>query len=419
MYKLLVGDGTRLDQKGFFWNMVSSLFHSMVFYILLAIANRIVGVSNPLGYANNFSVWMVTVGNFGMRNYQSTDIQNKFSFGSYLGSRITTCMIMIALSISIIGFRFARQEYTLEFALVAFFLCILRVGDAMEDVYDAMYQKHHRLDIGGRMWTFRVILYAIAFIVTLILTKNMIIATVVTALVSTVALLWFIPLVRNLFEEDRPDFSMEPILQLFKECLPLFLGGFLLVYISMAPREGISKLMDETAQGVYSALSMPSFVINLMIGLVTRPILVNISVYWSKNDKRDFLKLCGKLIGLTLLLTFVVVIGGYFIGAPVLGYLVGVDLMPHRDSFAVLLIGGGAIALSGVLQVILTTMRRQYMALFGIAVGAVVAFFLKIPLVKAYGIMGASFTYLIGSLAMCLVFIFTAVWAFLKSKKEN
>jgi O-antigen/teichoic acid export membrane protein len=420
MYKLLVGNGRNIEQKGFLWNMISSIINSGISFLLVIIVNWTVGstAGGIFGYANPISLWMLTLGNFGMRNYQSTDVKEKYSFGTYLGSRIISSAAMIIVSIIYIVYGVIAKDHALEKALVTLFLCIMRISDAVEDVYDALYQKHGRLDVGGRMWTYRVVLYTIAFALILILTKNLAAATLGLTVVSTVSLFLFIPLVKELFESDKPDFSISPIVQLFKECLPLFLGAFLLVYISMAPRNAIDTQLDEISQNIYSILSMPCFVINLLIGFVIRPALVELSNKWHATDKSGFVKLCSKLLGYTVIITIFVVAAGYWVGVPILTIMTNVDLLPYRDVFAVLLLGGGVYAFAMVLQTILTTMRHQYALLIGFGAAAVSGFIISPVMVRNFGIHGAAYSYVIASMVMCIVFIAIAAAVLLKARKK-
>lgn len=59
----------------------------------------------------------------------------------------------------------------------------------------------------------------------------------------------------------------------------------------------------------------------------------------------------------------------------------------------VLLVGGGFLGLSGVLNAVLTIIRYQNALLVGYAVVAVLAFFMANPIVHMYEMMGAAVLY--------------------------
>ena len=88
----------KIEQKSVFWNMMSSGLNSVVSMFLLWIVTMINGVSDAGIFSLAFSTsqMMLTIGNYGMRNYQATDIRNKYSTGVYLSSRIFTNAIMMS-----------------------------------------------------------------------------------------------------------------------------------------------------------------------------------------------------------------------------------------------------------------------------------------------------------------------------------
>ena len=45
---------------------------------------------------------MLTIGNYGMRNYQATDLNNKYLMSVYLSSRIVTNIIMMIIVVTFV-----------------------------------------------------------------------------------------------------------------------------------------------------------------------------------------------------------------------------------------------------------------------------------------------------------------------------
>ena len=88
----------KIEKEGVFWNMMSSGLNSVVSMLLLLVVTRISGVKEAGIFSLGFSTsqMMLTIGNYGMRNYQVTDVRNKYQMHSYLASRIITNVIMMA-----------------------------------------------------------------------------------------------------------------------------------------------------------------------------------------------------------------------------------------------------------------------------------------------------------------------------------
>ena len=121
-----------IQKSSVFWNMMSSGINSVVSMFLLLIVTRLVGVAEAGIFSLGFSTsqMMLTIGNYGMRNYQVTDLNNKYSMKEYLSSRILTTILMMLI---VVVFIFA-EGYFWEKALVTILLCLLKVTDAFDDV---------------------------------------------------------------------------------------------------------------------------------------------------------------------------------------------------------------------------------------------------------------------------------------------
>ena len=61
------------------------------------------------------------------------------------------------------------------------------------------------------------------------------------------------------------------------ECMPLFIGSYLTLYVGNAPKYAIDDFLELKYQTYYGILYMPSFVINLLSGFVFKPLLVDLS----------------------------------------------------------------------------------------------------------------------------------------------
>ena len=116
----------KIEQKSVFWNMMSSGLNSVVSMFLLWIVTMINGVSDAGIFSLAFSTsqMMLTIGNYGMRNYQATDIRNKYSTGVYLSSRIFTNAIMM----SAVGIFVVAKGYYFEKSCHNFTLSIKSNG---------------------------------------------------------------------------------------------------------------------------------------------------------------------------------------------------------------------------------------------------------------------------------------------------
>jgi len=103
-------------------------------------------------------------------------------------------------------------------------------------------------------------------------------------------------------------------------------------------------------------------------------------------------------------ITIVCIVGAYLLGIPVLSILYGTDLKPYKVELIILLLGGGFLALAGCMNTMIVIIRHQNGIAVGYAIVAVLAFALSNPVVKNYGVMGASLLYTLLMLGVCVCF---------------
>lgn len=390
-----------IDKQSVFWNMMSSGLNSVVSMFLLLVVTRICGVAEAGVFSLGFSTsqMMLTIGNYGMRNFQVTDIRNKYTFGVYRGSRIITNLLMMGTVILFVGFK----GYYLEKAMITILLCILKATDAIDDVFGGYYQKNNRLDIAGKIMSIRIAAYVIAFCLALLLTKNLILCCIIAIIMSGGTLFLLVFSTKEIFDLERPAFDWRNIWSLLRECFPLCISAYLLIYMGNAPKYAIDLNLTDKAQAYYTYLFMPCFVINLFVGFALQPLLVRLSKKWIHKEYRDFLKLCGIIVLGTVVISVVIVAIGGAIGCPLLSIVFNVSLNKYKNILIILLIGGGFFALAVVEQVILTVMRKQKYLLIGFIIASVTAMICSNPLVRRFHLLGAGMAYTVSATVLCAV----------------
>lgn len=399
----------------FFWNTIGSIFNSATSFLLLIFVTRILGEFDAgifaLGFAN--AQLMLTIGRFGMRAYQATDINHSVKFSTYLVSRLITNSLMLIVSIIyILGI-----GYSFEKGLVIFSICVIKMVDALEDVFHGLFQQNGRIDIAGKLLTVRNIITIIFFVLVLIITKSLLFTCALVGIISIIACLVLnIPFTVKITKIDLKT-TKEELQKILVNCFPLFIGSFLSLLIYNIPKFTIDIYSTETIQTYYSILFMPAFVINLFSEFIFKPLLTDIAVIWDENRIKKFIAYIFRLLFAILLITLVVVTGGYFIGSELLSFVYGVDLTIFRMELVVLLVGGGFSATVYLLFNILTTIRKQISILIGYVMVSVNTIIICPFLVKELSIKGASISYLISSILLCIIFSSILMLAIIKRKR--
>ena len=86
-------------QKIFFWNILGSLSSAAVSVILLFIVTRTLSSESADLYSFSYAIanLLVIVAGFQVRDFQATDIKEKYSFDAYLTTRFLTNINFIRL----------------------------------------------------------------------------------------------------------------------------------------------------------------------------------------------------------------------------------------------------------------------------------------------------------------------------------
>lgn len=410
----------RLSEKSpkrdFIFNMFGSTAMSFVSVLLLMVVSYIKGEETAGIFSLSYSTaqMMYTVGMFETRTVQVTDTERNFSFSDFALYRILTVTLMLTASaVFVFAKGFGRDKIILTLIICAY-MALLSISDVFQGCLHLNgYLKNAGFSLGAQ-----VLLAAAGFTVTLLFTKNIFMsASVMAAVVLVWILLYDVPFARN-FGSLMPKSSFEKIKKLFFSTAPLFISVFLNQYNFNTPKYAIDKYLTEIDQSHYGYLVMPAFIINLMSIFMFRPQMVPLSEKWAKKDYKGFNKTILMLYGWIVAVSVAALIGGWFLGIPVLNLLYHTNLNEYKLLFELLLIGGGFSAGSSLTIVLLAVIKKQRHALIAYISAFVIALFVPNLLVKSFGFKGAIFSYLVIT-ASLFVLSFTVFMICLKTAKKK
>lgn len=356
-----------------------------------------------IAYAN--ANLFMNMGKYGVRNFQVSDVEPQYSFGDYAVSRAVTSVMMIFFAILYLAWSANALDYTSEKTLVILFMCLFKLVDVVEDVYQGNYQQFGRLDVAGKLLTIRIATTLILFGLGVGFLHELLVPLVVST--AYTALFFFGSAVyayrRYRLPRGQGTWSSASVIALLKECFPLFLATFLLFYIGNAPKYAIDACLGDAEQAYFGFISMPVFVVGLFAAFAYSPIILSLSRMWSAGDVRGFLRGMGKQIGYVVLITLVCDVGTLVAGIPVLGLMYNTDLSLYLVELIVLVSGGGFLALTALFTLGITIQRSQHQLIWGYTAVALLALLVSPLFVESWGITGASWEYF-------LLMVLLAVW---------
>lgn len=408
-------DEKSIKKNSSIWNMCFSLLTSFQSAIMILLVTRCVGADGAgvMSIAFAAAYLMFTIGCYGVRNFHSTDVLNKYSYRDYRSVRIVTCILMICASFVYSVFK----GYQGEKAIIVFGICALKLAEVAEDLFHGELQRNGRLDIACFLGTVRLIIMYLTFGILLISGKSLIIAVMTIVLISVGFVIYESSYLRESILNTEP-ILLKNIKQIFYYNFPLFFTSFLNIYITNAPKYAIDSCLSNGEQAYYAVLSMPAFVINLMSGVIYRPLLTAMALKWEQHEKKEFGKMVLKQFLAIVAITIVVCVGGRLIGLRILEKLYGLQLMQYMEVFILLLISGGMTAALNFGIVCLTIIRKQKMmtALSGVTV--LLAIYISEKLVMAWGLMGAAGLNMVLVLLEFVV-VLVAIYRYIFLKHKN
>ena len=406
-----------VTRSTYLWNTINAGLSAALCPVILMVMTRTNGVNDAGVFSIAFAVaaLMLFIGQYGIRRYQASDIHEKYSFAEYHGMRFITCGAMLLASIAYCVYGLVFKDYGPEKFTVVMLICILKLIQAYADVIHGHMQQKGRLDAAAKASAARFLAELVSCCVALIITRDLVISSVVCVLTSlTVLMLTTMNVAGEYCGSMKPSITANKLKWLLIEGFPIFVSLFLNMYISNAPKYAIDTYLTDEVQAYFNYIFMPAFVIQLIAYFIFNPILTTYAKLWLSDDPTDFRRLmklirrqCLILLGLTALAVLVALT----IGIPVLSFMFGVDLGDYKKELVILMIGGGMMAYGVFFSTVITIIREQKYLLIGYGVASLAALVLSGQFVAKGGMMGASILY---AVLMALVSILLGLVTFWK-----
>lgn len=394
------------QSKIFLWNILGSLASAAISTLLLLSVTRTLNNYDSDVFSIAYAVGnlLITVATFQVRDFQATDVKEKYSFNNYFSTRLLTNIVMILVAIVYIFL----HRYDFYKALSVFLICLYRVSDALSDVFQGLFQQHERLDVAGKSLFYRNILIFLVFTLALIFTKNLSVSIIVMVLSSFLFIFCFdFPLSRYFEKINLFELSFQQIKGILIESSPLFINAFLLVSIYNQPKYALDKMFEQgiVAVGVqkdFNILFMPVFAMNLTM-IFFRPMMTQMAIFLDRKEFEQFVTYRKKLLRLLVLCSVAILVSLSVIGIPILNIIYSVDLGKYCLSFIILLVGGISSTFATVCDNILTVLRKQKLLVISFASGFIMSYLTADILVRNYGILGASYSFTLSMLTWLFV----------------
>ena len=387
--------------RDYVWNTVGVGLWGMVFPVLTIVVTQLAGAEQ----AGMFSLAFVTalllmfVGNYGVRNFQASDLDEEYSFADYQANRVLTVVIMLVAGITYCKFR----GYTDQMWLMSLGVYLYKAVDALADVYEGRLQQVDKLYLAGISQAFRSAAALIGFSLALLITRNVGVSSIVMAVIAALTFVVFTFPLAQLETPKSRSANAKRVIGLLKQCFPLFVALFMYNLIDNMPKFVMEGALSYDNQLYYNALYFPAHAILLTSGFIYKPMLLKMANAWADPAKRKKFDLIIVVMFVIIVAITVVMAGAMsWFGLAIMSFLYGIDFEQYRGLCFVMLAAGGVTAGIEFLYQVITVLRRQravtklYLITFGFSL------FVPVLLVSFTGLPGAVIGYLI---VMCILLV--------------
>ena len=430
------------EAGNYIWNAIGGMLNAGQSVLVLIIVTRVCGLEAAGLYSIAFATGnlFMYLGNYGVRNYQVSDVDEKFPFRSYILHRLLTVALMLLAAAVYCTYSLLRGAYSPAKTMTVAAMCLLKAIDCLEEVLEGRLHQRGRLDLAGKMMTVRLLISIGGMLAVLVETRNLLTATNAAIILAAAAVILMAAACRRtlLPLQPAPELvadvgnagaapgaaaknrgaatspaatsaavsaarrgALRDAAVLMRVCFPVCAANFLSFYLINAPKYAIDAAMSETAQAQYNFIAMPVFVIQLLGMFVYQPVLVRMTLSWNRADKKGFLRDFLRITAGLLIIAALCLGGAYVLGIPVLSALYATDLSALKPELLLILTGGVFLAMNGFYSAVLTLMREQNRIPVMYLAGAVLSLILTPRFVGISGIMGAVISFVLIMAIVC------------------
>ena len=368
-----------------------------------------------LSIAMSISATFQTIAMFGIRSFQVSDIENKYSNTCYVTLRIFTCGVamLFCVAFSLV------TGYRSEELLCVFLFMLFRLSENFADVLHGIAQKKNRLDIAGKSYTIKGIGCLAVFLIAFKLSSSLSLSLLFMALVS-----WLFTAVYDITIVKRlDDFKLlsasEKWLSLAQNTLPLCIYLFLNIAISTIPKLILEQQSGNEMLGIYSSIFAPALLIASAASYLYTPFVPYFAEAYSKKDTASFTKMFLKITAAIAAVAAVTLVAATFLGDFALKILFGEKILAYSYLLIPILISIFASAMFTFLCTVCVVLRDFVGLLVACSAGILSELLITKKWIELSGVNATSYGYIVASCVGASILLFRMLWILYGKRKKG
>lgn len=340
--------------------------------------------------------------NYGLRNYQVSDVNGRYTQGQYLLARIMTSVVSVvacAVYLMVAGGYSAVERWAIVLYLL--YSNVNVIGDTLLGTL----QLHDRLYINGYSNIMRGALCFAAFVGTYLAVHDLLAALAVMALgtlVLTAAYDWrCFRRVETLTPWRRTD--GKAVVQMLRVCFALMLSNMFPVITTALPRRSIQKLAGTEQLGYFSSIFTPTVLITTLVPAIIIALVPKMARAWKEQDRRGLLRLVGQTYGFTVGFVLLAELAALVAGRFVMQLVFGPEILQYYSLLYWAILATGINALTYCGNGLLVSVGSNRAVAVGALAALAVTAALSDRMITGNGIHGAAYVLTVAYLLQVVI----------------
>ena len=377
-------------KRDYIWNTIGVLAQNAISPLLLIAVTRINGIYDSGLFSFAFSVAIIfwVLGMWGGRTYQVSDVTREFSHRSYVMVRLLLAVCMVVGAIIFVW----ANGYDADKSSIIMALVLFKAMESIADAIHGVLQVHERLYIVGKSLIYKAISGFVLFIIIDVITHNILLSCLGIVFANViVTLLYDVRIAGKVSTESiLPQYlrkTAKSAVNIMTRTWPVFIVIFLSMFSLNIPRYFIDLYHQEQI-GYFGILAMPITLIGLVMTFILQPKVVQLSKQYEEKKYGLFNQTINKLIAITIGIGFIIMLGAYILGVPVLGVVFGIDFSQYQTVLMIIVAGAIINAIVSIFINIFIIIRAFKHQFYTLLVTNIFLVLLSAMFVKQYGLLG-------------------------------
>lgn len=399
-------------KKDYIWNTIASVAYSSVSVLIGIVVIRIVGKIEGGLFTFGFTTLaqqVYSIAYFGVKAFQVVDSNRKFSFKTYKLHRKITTFFALLFGLIYIFSLYKMGTYSIEKSIILFFIIFHGIFEGYFEVYDSEYQRVNKLYIAGIALLIRTVAWTLVLIFILIITKNLLFSVILGMITKFIMGYIFEVWYSKKYFVDESNIKEDYLIALKDltiAVLPIFFTCFLDNYIYVASKYAIDMYLGDTFSGYFSFLFLPASLIYMIDYMIIRPFLTPLGKAYI-DDRNEFERISKNIVLITAIicaiyLLLVTIFSGVYMY--VINIITNQIYLDMEDEFFMILLintlAGCAYVIGCPFYYFIIVENKQNILAIYYGIVGITAFILGHLIVPRYGLIGASFVFLISMIML-------------------